>query len=135
MTDFTPTTEENIRFILGATGANSTLLTALEIDHAMVLYPTNWRLAAAFIAEALAARAINDPTSFALAGTLNVSWADRAKTWKSIANSLRDEAAYDISQGLEPMGLQSSLLKREEVGHDPLEYRVRDWGVYKRGLN
>jgi len=124
-----PTLEDNIRLILGASGTNAALLTGLEIDHALTLYPS-WRLGAAFLAEMLAARALNDPMSFHLSGVLIVSWADRAKTWMSIAKQLRSEEQRAIDMAAAPMGMTTILLEREEASYDPTEYRYT--GRYSR---
>lgn len=110
-----------IRFALGASGDNAGLLDDAEIELALDTYE-DWRLAAATIAEALAARAINDPASFALTGVMAVSWADRAKSWMSIARSLREEALRLEQQSVAPVGMQVGLLRRERWRSDEIEY-------------
>jgi hypothetical protein len=124
MTDTTPTDSENIRFILGAFGDNEALLDETEIQHALLIYPDSWRLAAAHIADSLASRALNNPTSFTLTGLMQVSWADRAKSWSNIAKSLRAEvAAAEEAEGVLG-GVTSVQLSREAVGQYP-EYSPR----------
>jgi hypothetical protein len=116
MTDTTPTDSENIRFILGAFGDNEALLDETEIQHALLLYPDSWRLAAAHIADSLASRALNNPTSFTLTGLMQVSWADRARSWANIAKSLRAEvAASEAVDGILG-GVTSIQLTREAEG-------------------
>lgn len=53
----------------------------------------NWRLAGAAMARSFASRAINSPTSFTATGDMSVSWADRAKSWLTIAAALEAENA------------------------------------------
>ena len=116
-----------IRFTLGATGTNAGLLSDDEVTTATQLY-TDWRLAAASLAEQLAAKAINNPSSFGLTGTMQVSWTDRAKSWMAIAKNLREEAARLDTVASGPVGMQVTLLQREFVRSEDEEYtpsRVR----------
>jgi hypothetical protein len=103
-----PTDAENVRFVLGATGDNASLLTDTEIEHAIVLYPLSWRLAAAALAERLAALATQkrQPVSFSAAGEMSVSWADDAAKWQSIAKRLKEEHAQAIAYEAAPVGMQ-----------------------------
>src|SRR5690606_17519904 len=97
------TDERHIRFSLGAVGPNEALVTTAEMDTALELYP-DWRLAAAFIADSLAARAISDPSSFSIPSEMSVSWPDRSKSWRETAKTLRKEVqAEQLAEG--PVGL------------------------------
>lgn len=128
MASTAPTDAERIRYVLGATGALEGVLTDAEIESALLAY-TDWRLAGAYIADALASRAINDPQSFTLTGTMSVSWGDRAKMWQSQAKMLRDD--YRASETAEvAKGMQVVALRREMYQQDPAEYtrpRNRRW--------
>lgn len=86
---------ENIRFTLALTGESATLVTDNEIIRQLELYPTDWRLAAAALADHLASRAINRPTSFSATGKMSVTWADRAKAWQNTASALRKQVLAD----------------------------------------
>lgn len=86
---------ENVRFALGLVDEQATLIDDTEIERYLGMYPTDWRLAAAALAEVLAVRALNRPTTFGLSGVMNVSWADRAKTWLAVAKALRQQVADD----------------------------------------
>lgn len=108
----TPSIEQQIRYILGAYGDTASLLSEQEIADALVLYPQDWRLAAAYIAESLSNRAVNDPSSFTLAGVMTVSWASRGASWAATAKRLREAYAEDEANA-NPLGsLQSRMLKR-----------------------
>lgn len=124
MTDTTFTTEDHIRYTLGATGENAALLTTLEVQRAISLFPDEWRLAAALLAEQLAAQAVNDPNSFGLTGSISIAWGDRARVWMDIAKSLRKEVAAAQVIADEPSGIQSISLHREFLEYEP-EYGVR----------
>ncbi|MDQ3540263.1 MAG: hypothetical protein M3440_06200, partial [Chloroflexota bacterium] len=71
-----------------------------DVDYvdALTLYADR-RLAAAWLADQLAARAINQPTSFTATGDLSVSWADRAKGWERLAIRLRQQVAAESTGG------------------------------------
>lgn len=128
MASTAPSDSERIRYILGAVGALESVLTDAEIDDALALYE-DWRLAGAYIADSLASRAINDPNSFTLTGTLSVSWGDRAKMWQSQAKTLRDDYRASETQEV-AMGLQVVELRRQMYGREPAEYtrpRNRRW--------
>lgn len=126
--DTSPSIYDNIRFTLGATGDNAGLVLDDEIDNALSLY-SEWRLAAAFIADSLAARAINDPSSFAAPGDLSVSWGDRAKAWMNIAKRLREEVREATDQAQGPIGIQAVQLYREAKQHEPEYSRRRMKGL------
>lgn len=105
--------EQQIRRILGAVGEYESLIAESEIDEAIASYPTDWRLAAAFIADGLAARAIHDPKSFGLDGVMTVSWGDRAKLWMETAARLRKAVQDDQSNTGNLPGMSVAIFKRE----------------------
>lgn len=121
--------ERNIRFSLGAVGANVGLITEEEMDAALEMYP-DWRLATAWIADSLAVRAINQPTSFSVPDAMSISWGDRASVWRQTARTLRQEVVLEqASAG--PVGLQVTQLMRQPIAEDDQEYTSPRW----KGMN
>ena len=128
--------ETTIRYILGAIGALEGLVSEDEILDAILVYPTDWRLAAAFIADSLASRAINDPESFGLTGVMNVGWGDRAGGWSRLAARLRTQVAEESGTSA-PGQIQTVMLKREFLSAEPEEYSRprRDRGRFDHGID
>lgn len=97
-----PTTRDEARLRLGDTSGTPTTSPATEYlpdatYNAVIEALTDWRLAAASLARSLAARAINQPSSFAAQGDMSVSWTDRAKRWLEIAAALEAEVSSESS--------------------------------------
>lgn len=93
-----PTSRDEARLRLGDTSNDvATEYLPDSTYDAVIVALGDWRLAAASLARSLAARAINDPTSFTAVGDMAVSWADRARSWLAIATALDAEAAADTS--------------------------------------
>lgn len=127
-----PSPEEQIRFTLGATEDFASVVSEEEIAFALASYPSDWRLAAAYLATNLAAKAMNDPESFTLTGTMSVSWPDRAAAWRSIAYNLRLEAAQYAKQNAAPVTIQRSQMRRQPLDPDTHEYTRRRRVRYDR---
>lgn len=127
-----PSAQEQIRFVLGATGDLAGIITDEEIDFALVSYPSDWRLAAAYLATNLAARAMNDPGSFTLTGTMSISWPDRAAAWRSIAWNLKQEAAQYAKENAAPVTISRTQMRRKPLDIDPPEYTRRRRVRYDR---
>lgn len=127
-----PSDAERIRFVLGATGTLETLVSEEEIAFALAEYPSDWRLAAAYMATNLANKALNDPDSFTLTGTMSISWPDRAAAWRSIAWNLRQEAAQYAKQNAAPVTIQRSQMRRQPLDPDTHEYTRRRRVRYDR---
>ena len=126
---------ESIRFVLGATGENAGLLTDTEIDQAVVLYPQSWRLAAAALAERLAALAAQrrQPVSFTATGEMSVSWADDVAKWQSIAKRLKEEHASALEYEAQPIGMQiRSMAYRNEPEEPEFTVTRKRYGGLKR---
>src|SRR6476661_5671709 len=85
--DTLPTDLDKARFLLGDTSA-SELLTDDHIEAVLGLYPFN--SAVAFMAEGLAARFAQNPSSVSLPSGLSVAWSERVKQWKALAQQMRD---------------------------------------------
>lgn len=113
----------NIRYVLGLTGDMATLISDEEIILAIEEYPHEWRFAAAMIATHLAAKALNDPSSFSLSGVMSISWPDQAAAWRSIAYNLRLEANQLEKKRFVPTGIQQTQLQREQQRDEDVEYR------------
>lgn len=88
--DTLPTDLDKARMLLGDTSNDSSteLLTDDHIDAVLGLYSFN--SAVAFMAEGLAARFAQDPSSVSLPSGLSVAWSERVKYWKGIAQQMRD---------------------------------------------
>lgn len=126
----TATAIENIRFSLGLIGDSATLISDTEIERYITLYPAEWRLAAAALADALAARAINAPTSFGVPGRLTVSWASRAQLWLNVAKQLRlavqqdDAAAASTGVGVTQLRKIGIEVEDDEYARPRRDYRL-----------
>lgn len=94
-----PTDSERMQFLLGDVDRVTPFLTDQEYADALAFYP-DWRLATAYLADSLASRAINSPTSFSATGDMSVSWTDRARAWRLLAKSLRDDAAVGVGPSM-----------------------------------
>lgn len=84
--DTLPTDLDKARALLGDTSSTE-LLTDDHIEAVLALYPFN--SAVAFMAEGLAARFAQNPSSVALPSGLSVSWSERVKYWKGLAEQMR----------------------------------------------
>lgn len=119
-------TIENIRFALELRDAFVDIVTDAEISRYILLYPSDWRLAAAALADALAVRAINRPTSFSAPGQMAISWADRSRGWLAIGKALREQVASDDQ--LAAASGTVSVVQLERIGielEDPEYVRER----------
>jgi hypothetical protein len=92
-----PTSRDEARLRLGDTSGTPSTSPATEYlpdatYDAKIVALGDWRLAAADLARALAARAINQPSSFTAVGDMSVSWTRRAENWLAIAGELEAEA-------------------------------------------
>lgn len=114
---------ERIRYTLGDIG-DEPFITDQEIERELAL-ATDWRLAAASIADSLTARAIADPASLSvLSGLFSVSLPDQAKAWERIAIRLRAAVAAEVEQDAGISKIAVRQLRREGAG-DPPEYSPR----------
>lgn len=91
-----PTTLDRIRLIVGDTSNDAdaeifpdTVYTATIAEH------DNWKLAAAAMAEAVAVRIEQDPTSVSFPQDMAVGWTDRTRSLRATAARLRAEAAAE----------------------------------------
>lgn len=115
-----PTTRDRIRLIVGDTsGDEATELFPDETYDAEIARYTNWKLAAASMAEAAAVKIEQDPSSVNVPGEVAVSWQGRTSALRAAALRLRTEAASeDAASG---KGITSVQLTR---GYDAdAEYR------------
>lgn len=89
-TDTLPTDKDTARFLLGDTtnSVATELLTDDTINAALAIYGLN--PAVAFLATGLATRFAQKPTDIGLPSGLRVAWAERIKTWLSLAAQMRD---------------------------------------------
>ncbi len=83
------TTLDRVRFLLGDTSNNAAteLLTDDHIEAVLALYSYN--SAVAFMAEGLAARFAQSPTSVSLPSGLSVAWSARVASWLGLAERMR----------------------------------------------
>lgn len=88
------TTLDRIRLIVGDTSNDvTTELFPDETYEAEIAQYLNWKLAAADMAEAVAV--VLDKKFTGISGTQSLQWADRAKTLRARAVSLRQESAIE----------------------------------------
>lgn len=91
-----PTTRDRIRLIVGDTSDDeATELFPDETYDAEIARYTNWKLAAASMAEAAAVKIEQDPTSVNFSGEIAVSWQSRTSALRAAALRLRTEAAAE----------------------------------------
>lgn len=91
-----PTTLDRIRMIVGDTSSDvDTELFPDETYNATIAEHTNWKLAAAAMADAVAVKIEQDPTSFTAVGDMSVGWSDRTRSLRATASRLRDEAGAE----------------------------------------
>lgn len=117
-----PTTLDRIRLIVGDTSNDETVevfpdsVYLAEIDNY-----TNWKLAAAAMAEAVAVRIEQDPNSVSFPSDMSVGWADRTRQLRATAVRLRQEAAAEDAAGAN--GVRSVQLQRSGLERSS-EYRA-----------
>lgn len=80
-----------------ASGAGNWLNPDATISAILAMYPDDWRLACADVAEGLASRFAQEPDSFTATGDMSVSWRDRVKQWQWLAQQLRAESAAEVA--------------------------------------
>lgn len=88
-----PTTVDRIRLMLADTSNDVTteLFPDATYMAALAMY-TNWKRAAADMAEAAAVKIEQDPSSVNFPGDIATSWSDRTRSLRARAASLRKEA-------------------------------------------
>lgn len=124
------TTIDRIRLIVGDTSDDeATELFPDDTYEAEIANYTNWKLAAAAMAEAVAVKIEQDPNSVNVPGEVAVSWQDRTRSLRLAATRLRAEAAAeDAASG---NGITSVALTRDGAS-SAAEYRATGWAY--RGL-
>lgn len=104
-----PTTLDRIRLIVGDTSNDETAELFPDDTYAATIDQyTNWKLAAAAMAEAMAVQIEQDPTSVNLPGEVAVGWQDRTRSLRAKAAQLRVEAAAEdaaVTNGITSVGL------------------------------
>ena len=126
-----PTTLDRIRLIVGDTSDD--LATELFPDETYTAtiaeYGASWKIAAAVMAEAVAVRIEQDPTSFTAQGDMSVGWSDRTRSLRDTAARLRREAAAEDATG-------SNVLTSVALGRDGTvgrgEYRATAYARLRR---
>ena len=124
-----PTTLDRIRLIVGDTSSDpATELFPDETYTATIAMYTNWKLAAAAMAEAVAVKIEQDPTSFTAVGDMSVGWSDRTRSLRDTASRLRMEAgAEDV-----PVGNTIVAVALERGGASGGEYRDSRYARLRR---
>ena len=117
-----PTTLDRIRLIVGDTsGDPATELFPDDTYTAAIAEQTNWKLAAAEMAEAVAVKLDQKLTSVNVSGDIAIGWADRTRQLRATAVRLRQEAAAEDAAGLGT--ITSVSLQRGGIA-DAAEYRA-----------
>lgn len=104
-----PTTLDRIRLLVGDTSDDeATELFPDDTYTAEIERHANWKLAAATMAEAVAVKIEQDPTSVNIPGEVAVGWQDRTRSLRATAARLRAEAAAEgaaVTHGITSVGL------------------------------
>lgn len=105
------TTLDQIRLITGDTSDDeATEWFPDDTYQAEIDRYTNWKLAAASMAEAVAVKIEQNPTSVNVQGEVAVSWQDRTRSLRATAARLRTEAAAEDATA---NGIASVVLQRD----------------------
>lgn len=119
-----PSMLDRIRLITGDTGGDEAAEYFSDVTYeAAIVEHENWKLAAAFMADAVAVKIEQDPTSYTATGDFAVSWTDRTRSLRSQAIRLRQEAAIEDAAGT--AGVISVALSRG--GSVTPEYRLTQY--------
>lgn len=129
-----PSLLDRIRLIVGDTsgpldGAGDAEILPDETYLATIAEYDNWKLAAAAMAEAVAVRIEQDPTSVSFPADMSVGWSDRTRSLRATAVRLRSEAAAE-SQAT-TSGITSVTLTRDG-GAGRSEYRDTRYRTLRR---
>lgn len=121
-----PTALDRMRFSVGDINFTDTepagALRQDEEYDAILLLQGDWRLAAADMADSLAAQFAQSPDSFTATGDMSVSWKERVSTWLATARRLRTEVADEAAAS----STSSSMSVGPERDYvDSSEYAVR----------
>jgi len=116
-----PTLRDRIRIQVGDTNVASEIYPDATYDAAISQY-SDWKLAMASMAEAVAVAIEQDVSSFSAGGDLSVSWSDRTRSLRALALRLRQEVANDSGTTLS--GIVSIPMARDSSGSS-LEYTQR----------
>lgn len=91
-----PTSRDRIRMIVGDTSNDEETEFFLDETYdATIAEYSNWKIAAAVMAEGVAVTIEQNPSSFTAVGDMAVSWADRTRSLRDIAARMRREAAAE----------------------------------------
>jgi hypothetical protein len=125
-----PTTLDRIRLIVGDTSNDVATEWFLDDTYeAEIANYTNWKLAAAAMAEAVAVKIEQEPRSFTATGDMAVSWGDMTRSLRLQATRLRAEAAAeDAASG---NGITSVALSRDGTSA-AAEYRASAYRGLRR---
>lgn len=92
------TVRDRIRMIVGDTsGVEEEEFFLDESYDAVIAQHSNWKIAAAVMAEGVAVKIEQDPSSFTAVGDMSVGWSDRTRMLRDIAKRMRAEAAAEDS--------------------------------------
>lgn len=107
-----PTTLDRIRLIVGDTSNDpDDELFPDETYLAKIAEYTNWKHAAADMAEAAAIQIEQDPTGFTAVGDMSISWSDRTRSLRTKAARLRADADQEEASGIgKPVRIRQNFL-------------------------
>lgn len=113
-----PTTLDKIRLMVGDIDTDNEIFPDETYESRIAEY-SDWRLAAAWMAESVAVAIEQDISSFSAGGDLSVSWSDRTRSLRALAIRLRQEVAADA--GISLSTIVPVSLARDNSGRN-LEY-------------
>lgn len=114
-----PTKRDEIRFLVFDT-TEPYLVSDIEID-AGLSAQSDWRLAAANVAENIANQLERKMTNFGKAGGVSLGWGDRAKTLRSQAQRWRSDVASE-SEVTAGTSMTATRLVRTDLAATAPEY-------------
>lgn len=90
------TVRDRIRMIVGDTSNDEDAEFFIDESYdAVISQHSNWKIAAAVMAEGVAVQIEQDPSSFTAVGDMSVGWSDRTRSLRETARRLRSEAAAE----------------------------------------
>lgn len=124
------TDRDRIRLITGDTTGDPVqeFFPDRTYDATLAMYST-WKLAAAAMAEAVAVKIEQDPSSFTAVGDVAVGWSDRTRSLRAQAVRLRQEAMSETSLLGTVVSIQATRAGR---GSEGLEYSPRSYRRLER---
>lgn len=125
-----PTIRDRIRHTLADTNMTTPLRQDEEYEAVIGLH-TEWKLAAADMAESLANQFAQEVDTFGESGGVSVSWKERVGAWQATARRLRAEVALaeqGANEGVPGLLGSSAPIRADRLAHTEYRRRTAGWG-------